>query len=352
MRHSLLLLSFCALACLGCDGTTTPLPSSPEVDHSPPSRVTALGRLEPGWGVVDVGVPIGDRIARLEVTEGDAVTAEQLLAVLESHDPRSADLTVRQAQLAEAQRRLQRSLDMQPLALASRQAEVRRLEADLALAQSDLRRTQALVQDEVLPPREQDFQESVEAQAREALQLARTLLDQETRDRELAIQEARAAVRTAEANVGAATAQLELSEIRAPVDGTVFDILLFGGESTQSATLLRLGEVERMYAVAEMHETDARFVRAGQTATVTSPALPSQLTGTVEAVSQLVHKNDVLDVDPVADTDSRVIEARIRVEPADVAASFVHLQVDVDIKVGQASASASSQPNGPAAERP
>ena len=333
MRHSFLLLSLCALTFFGCDGTPTPATSQVSVDRSPPDRVTALGRLEPGWGVVDVGTPIGDRVARLEVTEGDTVTKDQLLAVLESHDRRAAELTVRQAQLAEAHRRLQRSLAMQPLALASRQAEVRRLEADLRLAESDLRRTQALVQEEVLPPRDLDFQESVEGQAREALQLARTLLDQERRDRELAIHEARAAVRTAEANVEAAQAQLELSEVRAPVDGTVLDILLFDGESTQSGTLLRLGEVERMFAVAELHETDARFVEVGDTATVTSPALPSTLTGTVDIVSQLVHKNDVLDVDPVASTDSRVMEARIRVEPSGVAARFVHLQVDVDIQV-------------------
>ena len=300
---------------------------------SPPSAVTALGRLEPGFGVVDVGLPLGDRVARLEVTEGESVTAEQVLAVLESFDERQAEQQSRQARVEEAQQMLRRSLDIMPSAIAARQADVRRLEADVELARSDLRRTESLVRDAVLPARELDYQRAVEAQARETLEHAKAVLDQERRERRLAITAARAALRTAEAELATAQARLEQTMIRAPLDGSVLDILRFPGESTQEGPLLRLGEVQHMVAVAELYESDARFVTVGQSATVTSPALAEVLHGRVALISQLVHKNDVLGIDPVTDTDSRVIEARIELDRSDLAARFVHLQVDVEIQV-------------------
>lgn len=325
-----------ALLTVACERPPQALPEAPAAAVDPPTRVTALGRLEPGEGVVDIGVPAGDRLAHLAVVEGQAVVAGQVLATLESLDTRDAERRAQQARIDEARQRLRRSQDIRPIAVAARNADVRRLEAELELARSDLRRTRALVDDDVLPPRELDYQASVEAQVRETLAHARTTLDQEQRDRDLAIAEARAALRTAEAELATAEARHGRTEIRSPLDGSVLDILLFAGESTQNGPLLRLGEVQRMYAVAEMHETDARFVAVGHRATIHSPALPQTLNGTVESISRLVHKNDVLDVDPAADTDSRVIEARILLAEPEVAARFVHLQVDIEIHLGEA----------------
>jgi len=62
-----------------------------------------------------------------------------------------------------------------------------------------------------------------------------------------------------------------------------------------------------------------------------SPALPKALHGKVKQRSRLVHKNDVLGVDPAADSDARVMEMRIQIEDAEVAGQFVHLQVDIEI---------------------
>ena len=322
---SLGLLGFCA-----CRSE----PQSPALD--PPtedrSRVSALGRLEPGLGVVDIGAPPGERVRSLRVAEGQVVAKGDVLAILESFEERRTDVEVRRAVAEEARHRLRRARDVGPLAIAGRAAAVRRLEADLALAISDLRRTRDLVASEVVPEREQEFQEAVEAQAKAALDEARTLLEQESRERELAVDEARAALHTAEATLARGEATLAQSEIRAPTGGEVLDLIVLEGEATDSRAILRLGEIQKMYAVAEVYETDARFVREGQRATVTSPALGEPLTGRVTRISDLVHKNDVLGIDPAADTDARVLEARILLDPTDVAARFIHLQVDVTIE--------------------
>ena len=327
-----LCITLAGLALSGCGPRSQGQPTaSSSTSAAERSAVAALGRLEPGWGVVDVGAPAGDRIRELQVEAGAEVAAGDVLAVLHSHDERAAQVEVRQAQVDEARQRLERARLVGPLAVEARQATVRRLEADLQLAESDLGRTQRLVSDQVVPVRESDFQGSVEAQARAALDEARAALEEERRSRRLASAEAAAALASAEALLARARATLAQSVLRAPVGGTVLEVEVFAGESTGNGPVLRLGETSTMFAVAEVYETDARFVREGQRAVIASPALPKELNGWVVWRSRLVHKNDVLGIDPAADTDTRVMEVRIRIDETGIAADFVHLQVDVEI---------------------
>ncbi|MEM7586794.1 MAG: efflux RND transporter periplasmic adaptor subunit [Acidobacteriota bacterium] len=331
MDHRRLIALIGLVGLLGCDAE--PAPPSNSTTTADRTQVAALGRLEPGLGVIDVGSPPGERTRRLTVAEGDTVAAGQVVAILESFDERRTEVEVRRALAEEARNRLIRAREVGPLAVAAREATVRRIEADLALAKSDLRRSRELVASEVVPERDQEFNEASVAQVQASLDEARSQLERERRERQLAIREAAAALATAEAELARAEASFAQSEIRAPVDGEVLDLLVLAGESTGGGPILRLGEAHHMYAVAEVYETDARFVRPGQEATVTSPALPAPLTGKVAVLADLVHKNDVLGIDPAADTDSRVLEALILLDDSETAARFVHLQVDVLIDV-------------------
>jgi HlyD family secretion protein len=102
-------------------------------------------------------------------------------------------------------------------------------------------------------------------------------------------------------------------------------------------SILKLGDTERMFVTAEVYETDARRVSPGQSAVVTSKAFaPGQrVTGTVKSISALVHKKDVLSIDPAADADARVLEARNQLSESALAARYNHMQVDVTIDVGR-----------------
>jgi HlyD family secretion protein len=97
--------------------------------------------------------------------------------------------------------------------------------------------------------------------------------------------------------------------------------------------ILKMGNTAQMHAVAEVYETDIRFVREGQRASVRSPALASALTGKVVKIGNLIYKNDVLDVDPAANTDRRVVEVRIALDDGGEAARLTNLTVDVVIDV-------------------
>jgi len=89
-----------------------------------------------------------------------------------------------------------------------------------------------------------------------------------------------------------------------------------------------------MYAVAEVYETDVGRVRAGQRATVRSPVFGHPLGGVVERVGLAVRRQAVLDADPVARIDARVVEVKVRLDAADgtQVAGLSNLQVDVVIQ--------------------
>jgi len=78
-----------------------------------------------------------------------------------------------------------------------------------------------------------------------------------------------------------AEARLKLTVLRAPFDGQILKIRTRPGEATGIRPIVRMGKTQAMQAVAEVYHTDARFVRAGQKARITSPALHGLLTGTV-----------------------------------------------------------------------
>jgi len=77
--------------------------------------------------------------------------------------------------------------------------------------------------------------------------------------------------------------------------------------------IVDLGQTKQMYAVAEVYEKDIGRVHLGQRATITSlnGAFQRNLLGTVDEIGREIGKKDVLDTDPAADVDARVVEVKI-----------------------------------------
>ena len=231
--------------------------------------VSSLGRVEPHDGVYQLAGPSDiSVVAELRVDEGQMVAKGEVLATLDTHEVQSA--------------------------------EVKRAEVDLDHARRVLERNSALKQS------------SFQSEAR---------LDEAQRD-----------VQVLEAELTAARAKLARSLVKAPVAGQVLAIHAREGERIGPEGLLELGQTQRMYVVAEVYETDIGLVEVGQAATATSPTLPDPITGKVERIGKIVAKNDVLDLDPVARMDSRVVEVFILLDDPEAVAALTNLQVDVEIK--------------------
>jgi len=282
-------------------------------DHQ--GAVSALGRLQPEDGILHIGIPStpaavsGSLLSVLYVEEGDDVEAGTLLGV-------TGSAPVLEARLSQATAELE-------LARQSAAASQSRAEEACVLADVSAR----------------------EAQRREQL-LAKKLASQEETEAAQGLAEATAAsctagravarvsiseIEVAKTQLAVAQTQLDRTTIKAPFKGRVLKIMAYPGEFVGVEGLLELGRVDKMYAVAEVYETDIRRVKIGQSATITSTALPHDLTGKVELIRHKVRKQDVIGTDPAADKDARIIEVEILLDDPEPAKSLTNLQVQIVI---------------------
>ncbi len=234
-----------------------------------PKTITALGRLAPKDGVRHVAGPSQSSVvlSRLLVDKGDRVVAGQVIAVLDSYASASADLA--------------------------------RVRVELDHARSELDRLDRLYQNKVVSLSERDN-----------WRMRTHTLDAERQHAEVV---------------------LDLANVRAPIDGQVLDVHTRAGEKVGPDGILELAQTDKMYAIAEVYETDIASVRPGQRATVHGRALGEPLQGTVEHIGLKIGKADVLGVDPIAKTDARVIEVEIRLDDSTRAAGLTNAQVEIAI---------------------
>lgn len=277
--------------------------------------VSALGRLEPDGGIIRIAAPStpqavsGSILAQLHVSEGDYVKKGELLAITDS------------MQL------LQVVLDQ-----AETEFELSRLAAEAEQSRADEACVLAAVA-------------TREAERRANL-LARSLASEEETEQAQGDAEAKAASctaaransRVAESRIDVARtrvalkrAELQRTFITAPVDGRVLDILVQPGEFIGLTGILELGRVDRMYAIAEVYETDIGHVVIGQKAQISSDALAETLSGQVEFIHLKVARQDEIGTDPVARKDARIVEVEILLDKPELAASLTNLQVDIVI---------------------
>ena len=98
----------------------------------------------------------------------------------------------------------------------------------------------------------------------------------------------------------------------APVNGRILNIRVKPGEQAGSGPILTMGDTSKMRVVSRRstRPTSSRS-SFGQPATVKSRSLPRQMDGKVVRVGNMIFKNHVLNVDPAARADARVVEVWI-----------------------------------------
>lgn len=138
-------------------------------------------------------------------------------------------------------------------------------------------------------------------------------------------------LKSAKQQLKLAEARLKRTIIRSPRNGQILKIFTYPGEAISQEGILKLGNTQIMYAVAEVYETDVSLIKIGQQATIISPAFHQPLTGKVSQIGRLVFKNDIIGDDPTAKSDARVVEVKIRLLESKLASNFSQLQVDVAI---------------------
>lgn len=253
-----------------------------------------------------------------------------------------------------------------------RQATIERIQAELNNAQSELNRYQELVKEGVISQSDFEtrqltvettkkrYQESegsyqktvttITEEIREiealALQNINTLtkqvkeaearLEEISEIRKVDVAKAEAEVQKAMSMVNQGTVELNLTQIKAPNDGQVIDIKAYEGETIDNAEgVIEMANTKQMLIIAEVYESDISKLKLGQKAIIKSEnnSFPDSITGNVVHISSKIGKKDVLETDPAASVDARVVEVKIAVNPEDnnIINNLIYSQVLVQI---------------------
>ena len=351
--------------------TEAPIQIMPEI-----KTVTALGRLEPSGEIIQISVSSaseGNRIEELLVQEADQIQKGDVIAILDSRDRLKAALNQAQEQVGVAQANLAQinagaktgEIQAQEAAIARIETErdnnisaqiatVSRIEAELNNAQIEYQRYEQLHRDGAVSASSKDSKYLTLATVKEQLAEAKANLSRiksaqqeqiveakatlnkiaEVRPVDVAVAEAE--VRQAQAAVKTAQAELDRAYIKSPQAGRVIKILTRPGEVVKSDEgIARIGQTSQMYAVAEIYESDITKVQLGQQATVTSSAIPGKLTGTVEKIGLEIERQEVVNTDPTANIDAKVVEVKVKLDKASSqqVIRLTNLQVNVKIDI-------------------
>ena len=239
-----------------------------------PRGVSALGRLNPAGNVRRLDAPSGamgasPRVETLLVEEGDRVEAGQVLAQFDTYPDQLADFEVAKATI------------------------------------DTLEQRQKLLQEEVLRYQNLLSSGAISAEILDIRRLKLLSLEQELRKAKAQLQRQRI--------------KLPDGELVAPFTGTVLEIFARPGERPGSDGVLSIGRSDQMEAVLEVYESDIGRVRVGQRVLLVSEngGFDGELQGRVRRINPLVQQRDVLSTDPTADTDARVVEVYVTLDPAD-----------------------------------
>ncbi len=297
----------------------------------------------------------------------------QVVAILDSYFPRLAALEKAQQQVLVAQASLNQvkagakvgDISAQKATIARLEAELRgetsaqeatiaRLEAEWRNAESENQRYQQLYKDGAISASDADTRrlrvDTVQQQLNEARAslnrtietLQKQLIEAKARLKSIAevrptdIAAAEADVESAVASVNQAKAEWDLSIVRSPITGQVMKINAWPGEIIGTTGIADLGRTQQMYVVAEVYETDIKKVRLGQSAVITSDALPGKLRGKVADIGLQVGKQNIFNNTLQADTDNKIIDVKIRIDNMEnnqQVAGLTDLQVEVLIDI-------------------
>jgi HlyD family secretion protein len=323
-------------------GTKDPIavPAPKRVDdaasNGPVARqVVALAKLVPEGELRTVAPPFGAgdaRIAMLKVEEGQKVAAGDVLAVLDNEGQLKAALEAAQASVAQRSAALEQTRAQVRASRDEATAALARAEATARNAQADFERIEQLAKRGVSTEAALSKARTVrEETAREIDRLKATLSRFDTVDLERQPDVAVAASNLALARSELARAQQDVDKayVRAPIAGTVITILVRPGEKPGAAGVLRLGNLEQMKAEIEVFQTQIGFVSLGDAVTFTADSLPKPLQATVSRIGLEVGRQTLVDPNPAANTDARVVKVQAMLSPESsaIAQRFTNLQL-------------------------
>jgi HlyD family secretion protein len=287
------------------------------------------------------------REAELSEVKKNLAIYQAKLAQVKAGEAKQAEIAAQKAQIS----RLKAQLHTETI---EREAEIADAQAELKNTEINYHRYQTLYQQgavsqsnfddrQELYERSQANLERVQARLtntvatlQEQLAQEQAMLNKLREVRPVDLTVAQAEVDYVLAQVTRIKSELEDYYVRVPIDGQILKINTLVGEQVDTSEgIVELGRTNQMYAIAEVYETDVGKVKVGQRASIVSEhgGFAGKIKGTVDHIGLQIKKQDVLESDPAAAKDARVVEVKVRLDPQDSSkvAALTNLQVRVKI---------------------
>ncbi len=236
------------------------------------STLSTNGRVEP----LDWAPARAERsgiVTRVLVSRGQHVNKDEPLVELDTRVA-TAELSKAQAAIQEAQ--AEQQLLNQGGKVAERQqidADLARTKLDLKIAQTNAQTLERLVAKQAATRQELDSARQTEDQLKlriQALEEHKAALVTGT-DKEIA----KARLQQAQSAASVARTNLDLSVVRAPMDGTVYDFDLKPGSFVNPGDpIAKVGKLDRVRVTVYVDEPDLGKVRKGEVVNITWDGLP------------------------------------------------------------------------------
>lgn len=307
-------------------------PASSPYEHN----VAGAGLVEARTENISIGAHLPGVVESVQVRVGQAVKVGQELFRLDDRQWR-AELEVRKAQLASAQAQLMKLEALpRPEELPAAEARVREVQATFESAQDLAKRARRMlgsraVGEEELVQREQAVQVASEQLRRARADLA--LLKAGAWEPDLVL--ARAGVQQVQAQITQMQIELGRAIVRAPVDGEVLQVNVRPGEyvgTPPGQALIVLGNLSQLHVRVDIDEHDIPRFHKGKPARANLRGDPSQeFPLTFVRVEPFVVPKKSLTGDNTQRVDTRVLQV-IYAFPVGERRIYVGQQVDVYIQ--------------------
>ncbi len=227
---------------------------------------------------VNVGFKLSGRVIELAVDEGAEVKKDDLLARLDNAELASIVVQNRAVVQEAASRLAELKRGSRPQEIEQARENVRAQEAELARVKKDYERAEILYRNGAISSAQFDAAKSAyearaaqQGSARENLSLVREGARKESIDAaEYRLQQARAAVRTAEQS-------LKDTAINSPIDGIILKKNVETGETVgQGTPVYTIGDLSNPWIKVYVKEDKLGLIKLGQRATISTDSYPGK----------------------------------------------------------------------------
>jgi HlyD family secretion protein len=276
------------------------------------------------------------RIAQLNAREGDHVEEGTVLAVLDSERPFQAAVESARALVAAREAALAQVKGSVEASREEARASLARAETALQSAAREFERVETLRQRGYAAEQAYDQRRTARDEAARDVERFRATLSRYgsgDANTQADVLVAARNVDAAKADLARALADLEKAVVRAPMTGTVLTIHVRPGEKPGSLGIVNIGNLDRMTAEVEIYQTQIGRVDVGDPVEITAEALARPLKGTVTRIGLEVGRQSLVDANPAANTDARVVKVTVTLDPdsSRLAQRFTNLQVTARI---------------------